>query len=55
MYRMGHGSARAALIYQHATEQRDLEIARGRTDPARSTSMANRRSRPRPAMLESAA
>lgn len=27
MARMGHGSARAALIYQHATRQRDLTIA----------------------------
>ena len=27
MHRMGHGSMRAALIYQHATEQRDREIA----------------------------
>ena len=24
---MGHGSMRAALIYQHATSQRDREIA----------------------------
>lgn len=24
---LGHGSARAALIYQHATSDRDLEIA----------------------------
>lgn len=28
MHRMGHGSVRAALIYQHATADRDLEIAR---------------------------
>jgi integrase len=27
MHRMGHGSTRAALIYQHATSDRDLEIA----------------------------
>jgi integrase len=27
MARMGHGSARAALIYQHATKQRDATIA----------------------------
>ncbi|WP_223198447.1 tyrosine-type recombinase/integrase [Solihabitans fulvus] len=27
MHRMGHGSVRAALIYQHATSQRDHEIA----------------------------
>jgi hypothetical protein len=27
MARMGHASARAALIYQHATEDRDQAIA----------------------------
>jgi hypothetical protein len=27
MRRMGHSSQRAALIYQHATEDRDLTIA----------------------------
>jgi integrase len=27
MHRMGHGSMRAALIYQHATSERDKEIA----------------------------
>ncbi|HEX5406452.1 MAG TPA: tyrosine-type recombinase/integrase [Pseudonocardiaceae bacterium] len=27
MHRMGHGSMRAALIYQHATSERDREIA----------------------------
>lgn len=27
MHRMGHGSMRAALIYEHATNQRDREIA----------------------------
>ena len=27
MYRMGHGSMRAALIYQHATRERDRAIA----------------------------
>lgn len=27
MYRMGHGSMRTALIYQHATSERDKEIA----------------------------
>jgi len=27
MHRMGHGSMRAALIYQHATNERDREIA----------------------------
>ncbi len=28
MHRMGHGSTRAALIYQHATQDRELEIAK---------------------------
>jgi integrase len=32
MHRMGHQSTRAALIYQHATEQRDREIAAGLSD-----------------------
>jgi hypothetical protein len=27
MHRMGHGSMRAALLYQHATSERDHEIA----------------------------
>jgi len=27
MHRMGHGSMRAALIYQHATNERDRQIA----------------------------
>jgi hypothetical protein len=27
MYRMGHASERAALIYQHATRERDRQIA----------------------------
>ena len=29
MHRMGHASMRAALIYQHATSERDKEIADG--------------------------
>ncbi|HEV8559193.1 MAG TPA: hypothetical protein VGR06_22845, partial [Actinophytocola sp.] len=28
MHRMGHASERAALIYQHATRERDRQIAR---------------------------
>ncbi len=28
MHRMGHATMRAALIYQHATSERDHEIAR---------------------------
>ena len=30
MERMGHSSPRAALIYQHATRERDQKIAAGR-------------------------
>jgi hypothetical protein len=29
MHRMGHSGMRAALIYQHATSERDREIAEG--------------------------
>jgi integrase len=29
MHRMGHSSMRAALIYQHATREREREIASG--------------------------
>ena len=32
MHRMGHGSMRAALIYQHATSERDRAIARRLND-----------------------
>ncbi|WP_344403779.1 tyrosine-type recombinase/integrase, partial [Catellatospora chokoriensis] len=32
MHRMGHSSMRAALIYQHATRDRDKEIATGMDD-----------------------
>jgi integrase len=32
MHRMGHGSMRAALIYQHATNQRDRVLADGLSD-----------------------
>ncbi|MPZ83419.1 MAG: tyrosine-type recombinase/integrase [Actinophytocola sp.] len=35
MHRMGHGSMRAALIYQHATSERDQEIAKAVTRRAR--------------------
>jgi integrase len=35
MHRMGHGSMRAALIYQHATSERDQEIARAVSRRAR--------------------
>ena len=45
MHRMGHGSMRAALIYQHVTNARDRSIAAamsalvesGRTDAAKSS------------------
>ncbi len=42
MARMGHGSARAAMIYQHATQQRDTTIA-----DALSDSIAEERDRAR--------
>jgi integrase len=42
MARMGHGSTRAAMIYQHATTQRDLSIA-----DALSASIADERDRAR--------
>ena len=32
MHRMGHGSMRAALIYQHATTERDRAIAQRLND-----------------------
>jgi integrase len=32
MVRMGHASPRAALIYQHATEERDQAIAQALSD-----------------------
>jgi integrase len=35
MHRMGHGSMRAALIYQHATSERDQEVARAVSRRAR--------------------
>lgn len=35
MHRMGHGSMRAALIYQHATSERDRAIARRLNDLVR--------------------
>ncbi|GAA1423681.1 tyrosine-type recombinase/integrase [Catellatospora coxensis] len=35
MHRMGHSSMRAALIYQHATRDRDKEIATGMDDRIR--------------------
>jgi integrase len=34
MARMGHASTRAALIYQHATEERDVAIADGLSEIA---------------------
>jgi integrase len=35
MHRMGHGSMRAALVYQHATSERDQEIAKALSRRAR--------------------
>jgi hypothetical protein len=43
MERMGHSSARAALIYQHATRERDEAIAAGMGKLLR---QAQRRARP---------
>ncbi|HET9142547.1 tyrosine-type recombinase/integrase, partial [Actinophytocola sp.] len=42
MHRMGHGSMRAALIYQHATSARDQEIA---AEVSRRAALARRRSK----------
>jgi integrase len=39
MHRMGHSSSRAALIYQHATEDRDLAIAEAMSKLAGPTAM----------------
>jgi hypothetical protein len=54
MHRMGHSSMRAALIYQHATSERDREIAAamdrriaGRTGGKPSETGEGRPARPR--------
>jgi integrase len=47
MHRMGHSSMRAALIYQHATSERDREIAAG-MDKRISKQDPKRRKRPKP-------
>ena len=47
MERMGHSSARAALIYLHATQERDEAIAAGMgklLEPARGDGQAGKRS-----------
>ena len=52
MERMGHSSARAALIYQHATRERDEAIAAGMgklLTQARQGARANRGSGTQPA------
>jgi hypothetical protein len=41
MSRMGHDSARAALIYQHATRERNQALAMARSELARRRSAAN--------------
>lgn len=47
MHRMGHGSMRAALIYQHATRDRDREIAAAMSRRARAAVRKNRADRAR--------
>ena len=42
MARMGHASARAALIYQHATEDRDQAIAMALGKMINASKKANR-------------
>lgn len=42
MHRMGHGSMRAALIYQHATRDRDREIAAAMSKRAQAEVRRNR-------------
>jgi integrase len=49
MHRMGHGSMRAALIYQHATTDRDRAIA-----DALGVMVSARRSEPSPERMDSA-
>ena len=49
MHRMGHGSMRAALIYQHATTDRDRAIA-----AALGVMVSARRSEPNPERMDSA-
>lgn len=49
MHRMGHGSMRAALIYQHATSERDREIAKVVSRRARAArKKAEKKSRKKP-------
>jgi hypothetical protein len=51
MERMGHSSPRAALIYQHATRERDQKIAAGTGRlfaEARKTSTSKSGSTPKP-------
>jgi integrase len=38
MYRMGHGSVRAALLYQHSADERDRLIADRLSDAVRPSS-----------------
>ncbi len=52
MARMGHASPRAALIYQHATSERDRLIADAvskQIDRARGTERTDKTKRKRPA------
>ena len=51
MERMGHSSTRAALIYLHATRERDEAIAQGMGQLLKDARKATRRSGTRPEML----
>jgi hypothetical protein len=42
MHRMGHGSMRAALRYQHVTSERDREIAK---EPSRRARAARKKAK----------
>jgi len=44
MYRLGHASSVAALRYQHATQERDIEVARLLDELVRNTADTRRKS-----------
>ncbi|HYJ68672.1 MAG TPA: hypothetical protein VEX15_13545 [Nocardioidaceae bacterium] len=45
MKRLGHSSPRAALIYQHARDERDQAIAEGLDDIIKEAKQASRKAR----------
>jgi hypothetical protein len=47
MHRMGHASPQAALRYQHATRERDTEIAKSLGELVEAATDADERQRPR--------